>query len=60
MSKPHFSKDFKKFWENVNKADEEYRLKQARLPFIKKLAILEELRERTRLLRNAKEISKED
>ncbi len=56
MRKPHFSKDFKKFWKNVNKADEEYRLKQARLPFVKKLAILEELQERTHILRKAKEV----
>jgi hypothetical protein len=60
MRKPRFSEDFKKFWENVNKVDEEYRLRQARLPFVKKLAILEELQGRTRLLRRAKEISKKN
>lgn len=40
----------------VFKADEEYRLKQARLPFVKKLAILEEMQERTHILRKAKEV----
>jgi len=48
------------FWKEVNRRDEIWERKRSRLPFVKKLAILEELQERTRLLRRAKEISKKN
>jgi len=49
-------KDSKAFWDKVTKEDRKYRLKQSRLSFVKKLEILEEMQERTRLLRSAKEV----
>jgi hypothetical protein len=55
MRKLPSAKDSKAFWDKVTEEDRKYRLKQSRLPFIKKLEILEELQERTRILRKAKE-----
>ena len=55
MSKLPSAKDSKVFWDKVTEEDRKYRLKQSRLSFIKKLEILEELQERTRILRKAKE-----
>ncbi len=55
MRKLPFVKDSKVFWDKVTEEDRKYRLKQSRLSFIKKLEILEELQERTRILRKAKE-----
>jgi len=57
MRKLPSAKDSKVFWDKVTEEDRKYRLKQSRLPFIKKLEILEELQERTRILRKAKEFS---
>jgi hypothetical protein len=56
MRKLPSSKDSKTFWDKVTKEDRKYRLKQSRLSFVKKLEILEEMQERTRLLRSAKEV----
>jgi len=55
MRKLPSAKDSKVFWDKVTEEDRKYRLKQSRLSFIKKLEILEELQERTRILRKAKE-----
>jgi hypothetical protein len=38
----------------VEKQDKRFRLAEAKLPFAKKLSILDELRERARILREAK------
>jgi len=55
MRKLPSAEDSKVFWDKVTEEDRKYRLKQSRLSFIKKLEILEELQERTRILRKAKE-----
>ena len=56
MRKLPSAKDSKTFWDKVTKEDRKYRLKQSRLPFVKKLEILEEMHERTLILRSAKEV----
>ncbi len=45
MKRVYSSKDFTKFWKKKTEADERRRLKDIRLPFSRKLEILDELME---------------
>ena len=47
-------RDSKKFWEEINKQKEKSRKQLARLPFEKKIAILEQMQKDWRELMNSK------
>ena len=52
------SKDFAKFWKKKTESDEKRRLKDIRLPFSKKLEILDELMEEAIFLSRLKQVKK--
>ena len=58
MKKSYSSKDFEKFWKKKTRADEKRRLKDIRLPFSKKLKILDELMEEAIFLSRLKQVKK--
>ena len=54
MSKIPSSKDSKKFWEEINKQKEKSRIQLAKLPFEKKIEILEQMQRDWQELMNSK------
>lgn len=53
MKKLLYTKDSKEFWKIFNEEREKRRNKLARLPFVKKVVILEKMQADTNLLRNS-------
>ena len=53
MKRLLYTKDSKEFWKIFNEEREKRRNKLARLPFVKKVVILEKMQADTNLLRNS-------